>query len=75
MVMESEVLKAQNCALSKISLPMHSTGEHTPIFFEDFEEPGFSGVPASYQDWGRFGCECRPLSNIGRHTTVDLTCH
>ena len=24
MVMESEVLKAQNCALSKLNLPMHS---------------------------------------------------
>ena len=24
MVVESEVLKAQNCALSKLSLPMHS---------------------------------------------------
>ena len=27
MVVESEVLKAQNCALSKCSLPMHSNGE------------------------------------------------
>ena len=25
MVVESEVLKAQSCALSKLSLPMHST--------------------------------------------------
>ena len=27
MVVESEVLKAQNCALSKLSLPMHSDVE------------------------------------------------
>ena len=29
MVVESEVLKAQNCALSKFSLPMHSNGVET----------------------------------------------
>ena len=28
MVVESEVLKAQNCALSKFSLPMHSNEEN-----------------------------------------------
>ena len=27
-VVESEILKAQNCALSKISLPVHSNGYH-----------------------------------------------
>ena len=27
MVMESEVLNARNCALSKFSLPMHADGE------------------------------------------------
>ena len=29
MVVESEVLKAQNCALSKFSLPVHCNGEHS----------------------------------------------
>ena len=31
MVVESEVLKAQNCALSKFSLPMHSNGVETSV--------------------------------------------
>ena len=32
MVVESEALKAQNCALSKFSLPMHSNGSFCPTY-------------------------------------------
>ena len=67
MVVESEVLKAQNCALSKLSLPVHSNDFWVSVTVRDtvarfFWVPGVFALPSKLSNWMILG---EPGHNIG----------